>query len=348
MKTKIEMPRLGVNDDLVFLARWEVADGDEVSKGQTIADIETTKETSEIAASVAGRIKKLVDEGQDVKVGDIIAVISDDREGVMNTVAEVEHDAEASALRMTRKARELCEKNGIDVSAFPPGVLIREKDVLKLLENKRKVKEIKQNSVLIYGGGGFGKIAVDILKKQSQYDILGIIDSNYPDKKEVLSIPVIGNDAALERYFAAGCKLIINCVGFLHKGHWRKAPYIKLGKYGFQFINVIHSAAMIEQSAKIGKGNLICAGAIIGSEAIIGDNCIINAGAIISHDCSIHDSCHIASGAVLAGNVTVGENTLIGQNCTIYSDVVIGKNVVIQNGCHVFKDVGDNEIVTNI
>ena len=184
------------------------------------------------------------------------------------------------------------------------------------------------------------------MKTKHEYELYGVVDSNFPSKKDVLGIPVIGNDDCLDELYSAGYHKFFNAVGFLNKSHYRRPTFDMLKSKGFEFVNVIHNSAIIEQNVHFGEGNLVCAGAIIGSEVNIGSNCIINAGAIISHDCIISDNCHIASGAVLAGGVIIGENTLIGQNCTINSLVKIGKNVVIQNGCSVFKDVKDNEIVT--
>ena len=232
------------------------------------------------------------------------------------------------------------------MTSFPKDKLIKEKDILRLISKPYDIAETKSNKVLIYGGGGLAKVAIDILRKRKEYQLYGVIDSNYPDKKDVLGVPVIGNDAMLKELFNNGYNKAFNAIGLVNNAHWRKPPYEKLKEIGFEFINVIHDTAAIEESVKMGEGNLVCAGAAIGSDTIIGNNCFINVGSIISHDCIISDNCHIASGAVLAGRVIVGENTLIGQGCTIYIGVKIGKNVVIQNGCHIFKNVPDGSVVT--
>lgn len=337
---RIVMPRLGVNDDYIVLAQWLKKDGSEVKKGQKIAVIETTKETSEISAEQDGYLTCLVKAGLEVKVGDDIALIED-------TVAELKNDIsnDLSEYKITEKAKRIIEENDIDISIFPKDKLIKEKDVLQFVKKPYEIAEIKTNQILIYGGGGFGKIAIDIIKKTPGVYIHGIVDINYPEKKDTMGVPVIGNDDDLERLYQEGYNKIFNAVGFKNKAHFRKKPYEMLKEKGFECPNIIHPSAQVEETVRMGEGNLVCAGAIIGSEAVLGSNCIINAGAVISHECIISDHCHIASGAVLAGMVTVGENTLIGQNCTIYSNVKIGKNVVIQNGCNIFKDVNDNEIV---
>lgn len=339
MMYEIKMPRLGMNDNYVTLISWLVKNGDRVEVGQRIASIETSKETSEIISEYSGKISFLVEEGEDVDVGCLIANIGDKEIESQNRFQNF------NEVRMTEKAQKIIKENNIKIDLLPKDKLIREKDVLDLIEKPYSIEETKANKILIYGGGGFGKIAIEILKNQHVFEIYGILDSNFPNKKEIMGIPVLGNDEYLEKLIKKDYCNIFNAVGFLNKAHWRKQPYEKLKKYGFNFINVIHHSAVIEPSVHMSVGNLICASAVIGSNAIIGNNCIINSGVVISHDCIISDSCHISSGAVLAGSVVVGENTLIGQNCTVYSDVRIGKNVTIQNGCHIFKDIKDGAVV---
>ncbi len=342
----VTMPRLGVNDDSIILTEWLIKNGEKVEKGQQIASIETTKEASEINAPESGYLYIKVKAGQEVKVGADIAIISTEpmTEDMQQTAQDKSNGMEG--LRMTEKARQLIQEYKIDVSLLPKDKMIREKDVLPYVSLPYEISETKFNQYIVYGGGGLGKMAIEIINQTPGISAAGVIDSNYPNRKETLGIPVIGNDDSLEQVRKDGYQNVINCIAFYRQGHWRKPTYELLKKYGFSFPNLIHKTAIVEPTVTMGEGNLIFAGASIGSEVKIGSNCIINAGAIISHDCIISDHCHIASGATLAGRVTVGTNTLIGQNCSIYFDVKIGKNVVIQNGCHIFKNVPDDTVVT--
>ena len=341
--TKVKIPRLGVNDDYVMLAEWFVKDGQEVHKGQKLAIIETTKETSEIKAEVSGFIKLSILEGAEVEVGADIAIISPS-----NQIEDTYSGEDASGfeeLRITEKAKRLIEQYDINVSYLPIGKLIKEKDVLPLVEKNVDIQKMNTNTILVYGAGGTGKEVIDYLKGTHTYEIYGLIDQRYPELKEVFGVPVVGRMDDLDRLYNAGITKIINAVAFKDRAHYRKEIFEILKKKGFEFVNIIHKTASIEPSVKLGVGNMICAGVIISSGAKIGNNCLLNNGSIVSHDCIVSDHCHIASGAILAGYVTVGENTLIGQNCTVNVGVKIGKNVVVQNGVHIFKDVKDGEVV---
>ena len=216
MTVEIMMPRLGVNDDKITLAKWEVKEGDFVGKGQIIAVIETSKETSEIKAEDSGVIHLLAKEGEEIGVGLIIACIGDGTDRREESPVE-------TGLKITEKAKRLAEEKKIDLSVFPHDKIIREKDIIDFVQTNYEIEEINTNKVLIYGGGGFGQIAVEILKTQHYFRLHGIIDSNYPQKKDVLGAPVIGDDSQLSALVKEGYTKIINGVGFLKKAHWRKA-----------------------------------------------------------------------------------------------------------------------------
>ncbi|MFC2953001.1 pyruvate dehydrogenase complex E1 component subunit beta [Marinicaulis aureus] len=82
MPTPILMPALSPTMEEGTLAKWNVKEGDKVSSGDVIAEIETDKATMEVEAVDEGVIGKiLVAEGtENVKVNDPIAVLMDDGE----------------------------------------------------------------------------------------------------------------------------------------------------------------------------------------------------------------------------------------------------------------------------
>lgn len=368
MTREVLMPRLGVNDDTILLVTWQVEEGTQVTPGQVLASIESSKESSEIVSEAEGLFVPVAAEGSDIAVGACVARILDAEDAAAyladKAAAEAAPKAPAEAagafesllgtpvtvlpeLLLTNKARALAEKLQLDFSGLPRGILLREKDILALTKSEDAPEEssVPVNSVLIYGAGHLGKMAAEVLKTQHIFRLAGFVDSHYPDLKEVLGVPVLGGDEQLDELYAQGYTKIFNAIGFLKNRHWRKAPYEMLRAHGFEPVSVIHRSAQIEASAQIGVGSMVYACACIGPDAAIGDNCLINAHAVIAHDCRIGDHCHIASGAVLAGGVTVGENTLIGQNVSVYFDVKIGSNVVIPNGCSILTDVPDGTIV---
>lgn len=98
MPVEILMPALSPTMEEGKLAKWLVKEGDEVTSGDVIAEIETDKATMEVEAIDEGRIGRiLVDEGTDgVLVNTPIAVVLGDGEDVSSIVASSNTTAPAA------------------------------------------------------------------------------------------------------------------------------------------------------------------------------------------------------------------------------------------------------------
>jgi pyruvate dehydrogenase E2 component (dihydrolipoamide acetyltransferase) len=77
MISEVVMPQMGADMKEGTVLRWLKSEGDEVQRGETIAEIETDKANIEIEAFDSGVFRKvLVPEGETVEVGTVIAVIA--------------------------------------------------------------------------------------------------------------------------------------------------------------------------------------------------------------------------------------------------------------------------------
>ena len=77
------MPKMGDAMEEGTLVKWLKSEGDEVSEGDPIAEIETDKVTLELEAEDSGTLAQLIaDEGQDIPVGEAIAFIAGEGEEV--------------------------------------------------------------------------------------------------------------------------------------------------------------------------------------------------------------------------------------------------------------------------
>ena len=100
MPINLQMPALSPTMEEGTLAKWLVKEGDSISSGDLLAEIETDKATMEFEAIDEGVIAKIVvAEGTDnVKVGDVIAIIAEEGEDV--------GDAKAAPAPKEKKAAE--------------------------------------------------------------------------------------------------------------------------------------------------------------------------------------------------------------------------------------------------
>jgi pyruvate dehydrogenase E2 component (dihydrolipoamide acetyltransferase) len=74
----LKMPKIGMEMTEAVLARWLVADGALVEKGQPLYELETDKVTNEIESPTAGRLRRIAEEGVTYLVGDPVAELDDD------------------------------------------------------------------------------------------------------------------------------------------------------------------------------------------------------------------------------------------------------------------------------
>lgn len=74
------MPKLGYDMTSGFVVSWLVSVGDEVTRGQAIAEIETDKVVIEMESSKAGTLVEIVceaDEDTEIEVGEVIGYLEE-------------------------------------------------------------------------------------------------------------------------------------------------------------------------------------------------------------------------------------------------------------------------------
>lgn len=77
MATEVKVPAMGESITSGILSAWLVKDGDVVSQGQALYELETDKITSEAVAEVGGKVSLKVAEGDEVEIGQVVAEIDE-------------------------------------------------------------------------------------------------------------------------------------------------------------------------------------------------------------------------------------------------------------------------------
>ncbi|WP_315817447.1 biotin/lipoyl-containing protein [Paraflavitalea speifideaquila] len=73
----IKVPTVGESISEVTLLKWVKNDGDYVERDEVIAELESEKATFEVNAEKAGILKRAVQEGDTLNIGDVLASIDD-------------------------------------------------------------------------------------------------------------------------------------------------------------------------------------------------------------------------------------------------------------------------------
>jgi pyruvate dehydrogenase E2 component (dihydrolipoamide acetyltransferase) len=98
MATQVVMPKLSPTMEEGQLARWLKNEGDRVSVGEPLAEIDTDKATMEAQALTTGVLRKiLVQAGATVPLGQVIAIIGEADEDISALVSKAESGEAAAA-----------------------------------------------------------------------------------------------------------------------------------------------------------------------------------------------------------------------------------------------------------
>ena len=200
--------------------------------------------------------------------------------------------------------------------------------------------------IAIIGAGGHGRVVLDILRNNHQFEVVGFIDSNSQLHGSYIDdIPVIGDMAELEWFTSRGIGGAIVAIG----DNDTRCKFAKIvSSYNISLINAIHPSASIARTAKIGKNVVIAQGSNICAHAIVEDSVICNTGCIIDHESIISEGAHICPGTKLAGHVMVHPKAFIGIGSTVIQNTIIGQSATVGAGAVVLHDVEPETTVVGV
>jgi pyruvate dehydrogenase E2 component (dihydrolipoyllysine-residue acetyltransferase) len=124
---EVVMPRLSDSMEEGTIVRWLKQDGEHVTQGEPLAEVETDKATVTFDADADGTLRILADEGETVPIGKLIAQIGDAAAPEQPPAREDNGRAKASPL-----ARRIARESGVDLSQLAgsgPGGRIVKSDV---------------------------------------------------------------------------------------------------------------------------------------------------------------------------------------------------------------------------
>lgn len=106
MAFEMKIPSVGESITEVTIAGWLKADGDYVELDEILVELETDKATQEFPAEQAGVLKILVEEGETVEIGAVIATIDTDAKGPSAPSTESSSDAKSAPVAAPQSSGE--------------------------------------------------------------------------------------------------------------------------------------------------------------------------------------------------------------------------------------------------
>src|SRR5262245_23884539 len=99
MATDVKLPRLGQGMESGVIVRWLKAEGDTVSRGEPLYELDTDKVTQEVEAELDGVLTEIVGPEGEVAVGTTIAVVETNGEAPAAPSAPSAASAETTSAR---------------------------------------------------------------------------------------------------------------------------------------------------------------------------------------------------------------------------------------------------------
>jgi sugar O-acyltransferase (sialic acid O-acetyltransferase NeuD family) len=194
-------------------------------------------------------------------------------------------------------------------------------------------------ALIIVGAGGFGR-QVQSYAIELGLDVAGFIDDDLHalDGTET-ELPVLGTTETIadrsdhEFVVAVGDPTARRRLGRA------------VTEVGGRVRTLVHPSAMVDRTATLGPGCVICPFAMVGAGARVGQNVLVNAHATAAHDSIVGADCVLAPYAALNGHVSLGDGVFIGTHATLLPGVSVGAFAKISAGAVVHADVEQGSLV---
>ena len=121
--------------------------------------------------------------------------------------------------------------------------------------------------LLLVGAGGHGKVVAETAELLGRWDSIEFADDKFPALSQIGKWPVVSNTSP-ESLTELGFKEFAVAIG---NNLTRFQVQQKLIDKFFIPVSIIHPAAVVSPSVKLGVGTVVFAGAVINADTVIGD-----------------------------------------------------------------------------
>jgi sugar O-acyltransferase (sialic acid O-acetyltransferase NeuD family) len=192
--------------------------------------------------------------------------------------------------------------------------------------------------IVLIGGGGHCRSAIDVVESSGKYAIYGILDASEQKGTIVNGYSVIGDDSSIPELSSSGYSFCIT-IGQINSSDIRRKIHQQLVHIGAEVPIIISKHAVVSAHAEINNGTVVFHHSIVNANSNIGECSIINTGAVIEHDVEIGAFCHISTGAYVNGGARIGNDVFLGSNSTVIQGVTICSGVTIGAGSLILRDI---------
>ena len=191
-----------------------------------------------------------------------------------------------------------------------------------------------KEKVIILGAGPFAEDVADLISQTVSQEVVGFVEGL--DRQRcahlLLGLPVWWVEEIGP--FRDTCKAVC-AVGTPKREVFIAQAYAQ----GLPFTTVIHPAARVSATSRLGEGTIVGPGVVVASHTVIGRHVVVNRGSLIGHHVRIDDYATICPGVNIAGRAHIGAASFLGMGAIIIDGVSVGRHCLIAAGAVVTRDV---------
>jgi len=163
MIIEVKVPSVGESVTSGVVSAWHKKSGEFVNEGEPLFALETDKVSTDIVAEKSGVLETKVPEGQEVKIGEVIAIIDDSKQGAKQEKEEQPQKAQPEEKKKKTESQKKPEAVPASVDGGRPESTIQATTLSPGV--RRIVEEEKLEPKKITGTGQGGRLTkADVLK----------------------------------------------------------------------------------------------------------------------------------------------------------------------------------------
>lgn len=204
--------------------------------------------------------------------------------------------------------------------------------------------------LVVIGAGGFGRETAEAIRASNAagatWRLLGYLDDDPALAGSCIDgVPVLGGISELADLPGAS---VVVCTG-RPDSYLSRARIVKeLDLPADRYATIVHPAAAVSASSRIGPGSVLLAAAVLTTAVRIGSHVAVMPHVTLTHDDVVADFATLASGVRLGGGVNIGENAYVGAGAMVRENRSVGCCALVGMGSVVLGDVPAGQVWTGV
>jgi sugar O-acyltransferase (sialic acid O-acetyltransferase NeuD family) len=117
---------------------------------------------------------------------------------------------------------------------------------------------------------------------------------------------------------------------------------------GAKFGTFIHRTALVEKSAELGEGCIICPKVVVSCRAKLGDFVSLNIASSVGHDARLGTATTLSAHADVTGHAVLGTGVFMGSHAVVLPKVKVGDYATIAAGSVAIRNVQPEKTVIGV